>query len=149
MGELKVVSLDELRQQSTQIIPLTSPTGEGQIGVQVKRVSILGMCTKGSIPNPLLGVARQLFYNDNLGTISLDKYGEVIDLIAKEVLVSPTYEDFEQVAPLTDDQKFELYMYSQKGLEGIENFRNLSKNTDSTEHGESIQDKAESNIESK
>lgn len=147
MSDLKVVSLDELRQQNTEIIPLSSKVG-GQIGVEVKRLSILGMCKKGQIPNALLGAAKQLFYNDKTETLNLKDYGELLDIISREVLVNPTYEQFEELAPLTDDQKFELYIYSQRGLEGLERFRNFTKDSNNNKPSESVQDKTQSDSQS-
>jgi hypothetical protein len=146
MSDLKVISLEELKQQNMEVIPLSAKVGgeNAQIGVRVKRLSILGLCKNGKIPNPLLAAARQLFYNDKVETINLKDYGEIIDIISKEVLVSPSYDQFEELAPLTDDQKFELYIYSQRGLAGLEKFRKATSDNNDTESSSEVPNKTES-----
>lgn len=144
MDEFKVISLEELKNQRSEVIGLSPQVGIEKIGVKVKRLSILGMCSHGKIPNQLLGSARKLFYNEKPETIDLKDHGELLDIIAKETLVEPTFDDFEKLAPLTDDQKYELYVYSQRGLEGLEKFRNFSPNSDSDKPSEQVQGETES-----
>lgn len=144
MEELRVISLEELKGQSNEIISLTPKVGTGKIGVRVQRLSLLGMCKSGKIPNNLLGAAKKLFYNDEVDSLDLKDYGEIMDIVSKEVLVEPTYEQFQEVAPLTDDQKFELFIYSQRGLDGLEKFHNLTSGINSNQSGEQVQNETKS-----
>ena len=49
---------------------------------------------------------------------------DVLDLIAKETLVEPTYEEIKSVGlELTDEQMMFLFNYSQQGVKALESFR--------------------------
>mgnify|MGYP006924660551 FL=1 len=144
MDEFKVISLAELKNQGSEIIGLSPSTGINKIGVRVRRLSILGLCSHGKIPNQLIGAAKKLFDSKDTGAIELNEQGELLDIIAKEVLIEPTFEDFEELAPLTDEQKWELYIYSQRGVEGLEKFRDVIANSDSDKPSEQVQGETES-----
>lgn len=150
MEELKVTSLEELKNMSTEIIELTPFSGTKPFNVRVKRLSLLGLCQSGQIPNQLLGVARKLFYQDNLQQIDLKEYGTVIDIICKNVLVEPTTDQLKEIdLELTDSQKFELWMYSQQGVEGLKSFRAITKSNFSDSNGEKLQNKTKPNFKHK
>lgn len=135
---MKVTSLEEIKNQNTEIIELSPFAGEQPVNVRVRKLSILGLCSKGVIPNPLLGAARQLFYKDRVAEIDLKQYGDVIDIICNNTLVEPSVDQLNSIGvSLTDEQKFELYSYSQGGVEALKRFRAITKgdssNTDSAE----------------
>ena len=49
---------------------------------------------------------------------------DVLDIIASETLVEPTYEDIKNVGlELTDEQMMFLFNYSQQGVKALESFR--------------------------
>ncbi|CAB1242676.1 conserved hypothetical protein [Clostridiaceae bacterium BL-3] len=150
MDELKVTSMEELRSQSTEVIELSPFAGDKFIHVRVKRLSILGLCQSGEIPNQLLGVARKLFYQEDIQKIDLKEYGKIIDIICENTLVKPSIEQLKEAGlKLTDVQKFELWAYSQQGVEGLKSFRKVTKDTFNNNNVKDIQNKAKSNFKNR
>lgn len=150
MNELKVTSMEELKNQSTEIIGLQPFAGEKLIHVRVQRLSILGLCQGGEIPNQLLGVARKLFYQEDIQKIDLKEYGKVIDIICENTLVDPSMAQLKEAnLKLTDEQKFELWAYSQRGVEGLKSFRKVTKSTVDNSNGKDLQNKAKPNFKHK
>lgn len=150
MSELTVTNIEELKKQSTEIIDLQPFSGDKLIRVRVKRLSILGLCQSGEIPNQLLGVARKLFYQDKIEQIDLKEYGKVIDIICKNTLVEPSIEQLKEIElELTDEQKFELWAYSQRGVEGLKSFRKVAKGAIDNSNGKDVQTKTKPNFKHK
>ncbi|MBR9648739.1 hypothetical protein [Clostridium tyrobutyricum] len=150
MNELKVTSMEELKNQSTEIIELSPLGGDKPICVRTKRLSILGLCQDGSIPNQLLGVARKLFYQEDIQKVDLKEYGQIIDIICKNVLVEPSTEQLKEAGlKLTDEQKFELWAYSQQGIEGLKSFRKVTKSAVDNSNGKDLQNKTKPNFKHK
>lgn len=150
MDELKVTSMEELKNQSTEVIELQPFAGDKLIRVRVKRLSILGLCQSGEIPNQLLGVARKLFYQEDIQKIDLKEYGKIIDIICENTLVEPSIEQLKEAGlKLTDVQKFELWAYSQQGVEGLKSFRKVTKDTFNNNNVKDIQNKAKSNFKNR
>ncbi|MEY7998604.1 hypothetical protein AB8U03_00060 [Clostridium sp. Mt-5] len=147
MEELRVTSLEELKKQYTEVIELRPFAGEKSIHVRVKRLSILGLCQEGEIPNQLLGVARKLFYQEDIQKVDLKEYGNIIDIICKNTLIEPSIEQLKEAGlKLTDEQKLELWAYSQLGVEGLKSFRKIKKDSFSDNDGKDIQDKTKPNF---
>ena len=150
MNELKVTSMEELKNQSTEIIGLQPFAGEKLIHVRVQRLSILGLCQSGEIPNQLLGVARKLFYQEDIQKIDLKEYGKVIDIICENTLVEPSIKQLKEInLELTDTQRFELWAYSQQGVEGLKSFRTASKDNLNNSNGKDIQNKTKPNFKNR
>lgn len=150
MNELTVTNIEELKKQSTEIIDLQPFSGDKLIRVRVKRLSILGLCQSGEIPNQLLGVARKLFYQDKIEQIDLKEYGKVIDIICKNTLVEPSIEQLKEIElELTDEQKFELWAYSQQGVEGLKSFRKVAKANIDNNDVKDVQKKTKPNFKYK
>lgn len=150
MNELTVTNIEELKKQSTEIIDLQPFSGDKLIRVRVKRLSILGLCQSGEIPNQLLGVARKLFYQDKIEQIDLKEYGKVIDIICKNTLVEPSIEQLKEIElELTDEQKFELWAYSQQGVEGLKSFRKVAKANMDNNDVKDVQKKTKPNFKYK
>jgi hypothetical protein len=150
MEELKVTSIEELKNMSTEVIELSPFSGNKPFYARVKRLSILGLCQSGQIPNQLLGVARRLFYQDKIDQIDLKEYGKVIDIICENTLVEPSIKQLKEInLELTDPQRFELWAYSQQGVEGLKSFRKVAKSSISDNNGEDIQNKTKQNFKHK
>lgn len=146
----EVISLEELRNQRTEVIEISPFTGENSINVRVKRPSILGLCQDGVIPNQLLGVARKLFYQEDIKNVALKEYGEVINIICKNTLVEPSIDQLKEAGlQLTDQQRFELWAYSQQGVEGLKSFRKVTKSAVNNSDGQDLQNKAQQDTEHK
>ncbi|ADK16172.1 hypothetical protein [Clostridium ljungdahlii] len=150
MDEPRVTSIEELKNMSTEIIELSPFSGNKPFYARVKRLSILGLCQSGQIPNQLLGVARRLFYQDKIDQIDLKEYGKVIDIICENTLVEPSMKQLKEInLELTDTQRFELWAYSQQGVEGLKSFRTASKDNFNNSNGKDIQNKAKPNFKNR
>lgn len=147
MEEFKVTSLEELKQQSTEVIELSPLSGNKPFYAKVKRLSLLGLCKDGQIPNTLLGVARKLFYQEHIDQIDLKEYAQVLDIIAKNTLVEPSLEQLKEVGlELNDTQKFEIWAYSQQGINGLKSFRAVTESAINNSDGKNVQTKTKQNF---
>lgn len=128
--EVNVTSIEDLKNYASGTIVEMPPFAEGQpLIARLKRPSILGMAKQGKIPNSLLVKANELFLQNGAGLDAeeedtMKQLYDVLDLIAKETLVEPTYEDIKSVGlELTDEQMMFLFNYSQQGVKALESFR--------------------------
>lgn len=128
--EVNVTSIEDLKNYANGTVVEMPPFAEGQpLIARLKRPSILGMAKQGKIPNTLLVKANELFLQNGAGLDAeeedtMKQLYDVLDLIAKETLVEPTYEDIKSVGlELTDEQMMFLFNYSQQGVKALESFR--------------------------
>lgn len=128
--EVNVTSIEDLKNYAGGTIVEMPPFAEGQpLVARLKRPSILGMAKQGRIPNTLLVKANELFLQNGAGLDAeeedtMKQLYDVLDLIAHETLVEPTYEDIKSVGlELTDEQMMFLFNYSQQGVKALESFR--------------------------
>lgn len=128
--EVNVTSIEDLKNYANGTVVEMPPFAEGQpLIARLKRPSILGMAKQGKIPNTLLVKANELFLQNGAGLDAeeedtMKQLYDVLDLIAKETLVEPTYEEFKSVGlELTDEQMMFLFNYSQQGVKALESFR--------------------------
>lgn len=128
---LTVTSIEDLKQYSSggNIVQLPS-FAEGQPFVaRLKRPSLLGMVKQGKIPNTLLVKANELFIQDGAGfdpeeQDMMAQMFEVLDIIAQETFVEPTYKEIKEAGiELTDEQMMFIFNYSQQGVKALESFR--------------------------
>ena len=128
--EVNVTSIEDLKNYASGTVVEMPPFAEGQpLIARLKRPSILGMAKQGKIPNTLLVKANELFLQNGAGLDAeeedtMKQLYDVLDLIAKETLVEPTYEEIKSVGlELTDEQMMFLFNYSQQGVKALEYFR--------------------------
>lgn len=140
----QAMSIEEIKKNKTEVIEIQGFTDKNPVFVEVQPVSIMALCSKGKIPNPLLGAAKEILFKGTVEDSELNaaEYTELLEIILKEVLVSPTYEEFERNGlSLTDTQRSELFIYSQRGVEQLKYFREeYTSNTDS-DNEQKVQDK--------
>lgn len=113
------------------------------ITVLVKRPSLIGLAASGKIPNPLLGVAAKLFQSNLVETAndgkSFKDMAAVMNIIAKESLVEPSFKELEDAGvSLTDAQIVSLYTYAQTGVNTLKTFREIEKHSDLGQPGEGV-----------
>lgn len=127
--EVNVTSIEDLKNYANGTVVEMPPFAEGQpLIARLKRPSILGMAKQGKIPNSLLVKANELFLQNGAGLDAeeedtMKQLYDVLDLIAKETLVEPTYEEIKSVGlELTDEQMMFLFNYSQQGVKALESF---------------------------
>jgi hypothetical protein len=125
----QVTSLEQLKQYANGNIVRLPDFAEGQPFVaKLKRPSILGMAKQGKIPNSLLVKTNELFVQsgslDTEENSMMQEIYDVIDLIARETFVEPTYEEIKSTGiELTDEQMMFIFNYSQQGVKALESFR--------------------------
>ena len=125
----QVTSLEQLKQYANGNIVRLPDFAEGQPFVaRLKRPSILGMAKQGKIPNSLLVKTNELFVQsgslDTEENSMMQEIYDVIDLIANETFVEPTYDEIKSTGiELTDEQMMFIFNYSQQGVKALESFR--------------------------
>ncbi len=103
---------------------------EKPVEVILRRPSLLGLATKGAIPNPLMTAAKNLFFKGLAADCDLKTAGEVMQIVAKEALVSPTWDELQEAGiELTDRQLIEIFGYAQNGAQALSSFRKKSTDT--------------------
>lgn len=125
----QVTSLEQLKQYANGNIVRLPDFAEGQPFIaKLKRPSILGMAKQGKIPNSLLVKTNELFVQsgslDTEENSMMQEIYDVIDLIADETFVEPTYKEIKSTGiELTDEQMMFIFSYSQQGVKALESFR--------------------------
>ena len=128
--QLAITSIEELKQYAqgeVVVLPPFAPTHP--FVARLKRPSLLAMAKNGKIPNELLVKTNELFINDGTAANASDdnmlkEIFSVIDTIAGEVFVQPTYEEIKEAGiQLTDEQMLFIFNYTQTGVKNLENFR--------------------------
>lgn len=128
---LKVTPIEEILKKSKgELVELPGFYGNDTLVVRLKRPSMLMMAKTGKIPNSLLSQAGKLFTN-GLNSVSknddiemLSELFNILEIICKESLAEPTYDEFkENDIQLTDQQMLAIFNYTQRGVKALENFR--------------------------
>ena len=118
-----VTSLEEIKRLANgEEVELTGWNDEPFV-CKLKRVSMMNLVVKGNIPNPLLPAVSALFdgKKEEIEKISAKQMSDIIDIFCRSVLVEPKFEEVEDY--LTDQQRTEIFNYSQGGLKRLEKFR--------------------------
>lgn len=127
--EKKITSIDELKKVANGAIVELPPFAEGTtFWAKLKRPSLLNMVKQGKIPNTLLVRANELFVQtgglDPEEENMMEEMFEVIELIANETFVEPTYKEIKEAGiELTDEQLMFIFSYAQQGVKALESFR--------------------------
>lgn len=134
--ELKVTTLEDLKKYAEGFEVDLPPFATGDpLRVILKRPSVVELARNGTIPNELLGIAMELFTGDDELSVKKEKtpesklsemvqFTEVLKIVAKESLVSPSYDDFVKYGvTLTDEQLLAIYNFTQTGVKDMHSFR--------------------------
>lgn len=128
--QLVVTSIEQLKQYAQgEVVELPSFSPTQPFVAKLKRPSLLAMAKNGKIPNNLLVKTNELFMNDGTAVNASDdnmltEIFSVIDTIASEVFVQPTYAEIKEAnIELTDEQMIFIFNYTQRGVKNLENFR--------------------------
>lgn len=123
MSELKVTSLEQLKEKAAGTIVTLPGWDEEPFICRVKRVSLLGLVSKGLIPNTLLGAADKVFNKAN-PDVDMKELGNLFDIMADETLVEPKLSDIKELGlELTDEQRIALFNFTQQGVKALQSFR--------------------------
>ncbi|MDO4721434.1 MAG: hypothetical protein Q4A78_12280 [Peptostreptococcaceae bacterium] len=127
----KVITIEELKKRSTEVVEIEDFAGTGTIAVELKRPSVLEVARSGEIPNELMGLLKDLFVGKGVEEAlskneDISRLREVFLPIAKAALVSPSYREIEEAGiTLTDMQLQEIYSFATGGVKELENFRKI------------------------
>lgn len=85
---------------------------------KLKRVSVLELAAKGKIPNALMSTVVDIFEKRVQVKKEEDLKGmaEAVNLFCEMSMVEPTYEEVEDINPLTDDQRLAIFDFAQSGV---------------------------------
>lgn len=145
MSDLKVTSLESLREYAKGQIVSLPPFGENQPFVaRLVRPSLLDMVADGTIPNPLISSANKLFARGS-GSINdedvgeMKQFTELLNVITKKALIEPSVEQLEEIGlKLTDEQKTAIMLYVQNGALALAPFRGKQKGAKSNSSSKNI-----------
>ncbi len=129
---MSITSIDKIKDFSQGELIQLSPFIENEpFVVRLVRPSLLQLAASGSIPNPLLSVAQELFSNTKTDSkVSIKEIADLLILIAKYALVEPTYQQLIDLnINLTDLQLIQIFNYTQSGVKALENFRKVQTNS--------------------
>ena len=87
------------------------------------------MAACGAIPNPLLPVARKLFFDGGVSPDkgSLAEDGEILLAVAKAAMIEPSFDELAaRGIDLTDEQLVAIWKFVQGGVKMLDRFRQLT-----------------------
>lgn len=126
---MKATSLAELKRYSEgSIVNFPGFGPDMPFVARVRRPSMMSLASEGKIPNALLNTANTLFTQGTGSSAKADEemmsnMYDLMMIIAKETLIEPTVENIlEAGLTLSDDQLLAIFMYTQEGIRGLENF---------------------------
>lgn len=134
MNELKVTSIEQLKEYSKGTIVEFPPFAEGQRFIaRIKRPSIMHMVKSGKIRNPLLEKTNEMFMTSNVKELDddnmLSEMMDILETIAEDTFVEPSYKEIKDAGViLTDEQYMFIFNYCQGGVKALESFRAEQEN---------------------
>lgn len=133
MSELKVTSIEDIVKANAPKIVELPPFPDGTpFAAKLRRPSMLMLMKSGRIPNRLIETASGLFAGKKpkqSENIDFTELVPMMEAVCEASLVEPTVKQLrENDVQLTDAQMNAIFAYSQKGAEGLEQFRRQSEN---------------------
>lgn len=121
---MEVTNINDLKKfNDGEVVELPSFDDDTPFVAKLKRPSLLALCKAGAIPNQLLGAAQEIFEGKQRSNIK--NYADVLDIVIKEALVEPAYDDVKDL--LTDMQRIAIFSYTQNGIKGLLPFREIER----------------------
>lgn len=128
MNERKVLSIDELREQSKPLVAIPNFDNTGFIYTRLRKPRLLNMAKEGKIPNHLLGIATTMItgYKDDgkkksKGIDLLKDAALMTELYCGACMVEPTYEEMKDI--ITDNQSDFIFKWALGEVESLDSFR--------------------------
>lgn len=133
MSELKVTPIEDIvRANAPKIVELPPFPDGTPFAAKLRRPSMLMLMKSGRIPNRLIETASGLFSGDKKPkkeNVDFTELVPMMEAVCEASLVEPTMKQLhENDVQLTDAQMNAIFAYSQKGAEGLEQFRRQSEN---------------------
>lgn len=135
----QITSIEEFRNQSQPLVDIVGFEPGQYITLRLRRISLMALVKSGKIPNSLLQKATELFTGAKKDGKQLDEasilanmgevegINEIIDTVCQAAMIEPKYEDVKDF--LTDDQKTEIFQWTQGGIRALESFRTEQGNS--------------------
>ncbi len=129
---MRITTLDEIREQTKpRVVELPGFCEGTSVNVKLRIIDLTPRLMKLRIGNPLLAEAQKMAKDgmsqseiavrlDN--SLMLEEMLPLLDEVAKEALVVPTYVDIISIYPLTLAQKLKIFEYA-TGLDDLRSFR--------------------------
>ncbi len=144
MEEKRVTSLEEMKLQARgQVVEIPGWSPGTTVNVRVRRVDLTVMiAAAGALPNVLAAALAERGSSGEAPAPTpedIEKLLPVLDAVAREALVEPTYEQIvQEVAPLTLDQKVAIYDAALGEVKALQSFRGGAKLGTATSDGENL-----------
>jgi len=134
----KITTLEEIKAQTEpEVITIPGFRPATTINVQIRYVDLTPAILATNISNPLLALAYQKAregkteaeiaaeINRSVPEKDAEKVLQALNVLAKQALVSPTYDELTAIAPLNAEQLAAIYLYMLYGErgEGLSTFR--------------------------
>lgn len=125
MSEKKVVSAKDFINKAVKVVEIDGFEQGEKFDIKIKPVSLLGMMTKGKLPNELKAQIASMFA-DNKPAVKDNKMNinnmeelalmqELMDKVCEECMVEPKYNEVGEY--MTDTQKTQVFMHAQGNVQ--------------------------------
>lgn len=125
MSERKVVSAKDFINKAVKVVEIDGFEPGEKFDIKIKPVSLLGMMTKGKLPNELKAQIASMFA-DNKSAVKDNKMNinnmdelalmqELMDKVCEECMVEPKYNEVGEY--MTDAQKTQVFMHAQGNVQ--------------------------------
>ena len=127
----KITTLEEIKAQTEpEVITIPGFRPATTINVQIRYVDLTPAILATNISNPLLALAYQKAregkteaeiaaeINRSVPEKDAEKVLQALNVLAKQALVSPTYDELTAIAPLNAEQLAAIYLYMLYGERG-------------------------------
>ncbi len=137
----EVITLEQIKEKAKgTVIEIPDWDGTGTINVRVRAIDLTSaMLSAGNIPDMVTPEVAEMF-EDKEGSFeveqfqkdiapkvnvkdSIAQFGPALEVVVKEALVEPSYEEIQKTYPLTLPQKLAIFKHVTGGIDKIKSFR--------------------------
>jgi hypothetical protein len=140
---MAVTSINDIKSKAVKEVEITGFEVGETITLKLRRLSLMGLVSKGMIPNALMGVAVELFEGKQVSKQTEKDKGKtitdlagIIDVVCENAMVDPKFSDVGE--DLTDEQKMEIFYYAQGGVNDLKSFRAEQGDTEHNSDSQNI-----------
>ena len=140
---MAVTSVNDIKSKAVKEVEIVGFEAGETITLKLRRLSIMGLVSKGTIPNALMGVAVELFEGKQASKQAEKDKGKtitdlagIIDVVCENAMVEPTFAEVGE--DLTDEQKMEIFYYAQGGVKDLKSFRAEQGDTEHNSDSQNI-----------
>ncbi len=126
MSERKIVNANDFINKAVKVVEIDGFEQGEKFNIKIKPVSLLGMMTKGKLPNELKAQIASMFADNkpkvtdeaklninNMEELALMQ--ELMDRVCDECMVEPKYKEVGEY--MTDAQKTQVFMHAQGNVQ--------------------------------